>query len=135
MNITPDQADRLEQEATGGRWGIEQHGPEYFPQVFAYHREDGLLLSTPITDNGIVEDGDARLIAAAPDLAQTIAGMTEEWGVQVKERTGWVPVGIYSPDLLWAPTRESAEYVASGIHKSLETRLVRRLVGPVEEAE
>lgn len=69
------------------------------------------------------------------DAAATIAGMTEEWGVQVKERTGWVPVGIYSPDLLWASARESAEYVASGIHKSLETRLVRRLVGPVQVVE
>lgn len=66
-----------------------------------------------------------ELWESAYDLAQTIAGMTEEWGVEY--------LGHVSQ---WG-SRESAEdelgyYLRTGV---FIPRLVRRLVGPVEEAE
>lgn len=74
MNITPDQARALLDGATPGPWTMHRYVPEDFIRVTGEDLKD-------IAANGVVEDGDARIIAAAPDLAQTIAGMNEEWGV------------------------------------------------------
>jgi hypothetical protein len=114
MTITPDQADRLKKNATSGPWTAYREYPEYFMQVYSDKDKSG------ITDNGVVEDADAALIAAAPDLAQTIAGMEWEWGVLR-------PWGETS----WFQKEEHAREW----QKELGTPLVRRLVGPVEEAE
>lgn len=111
MTITPDQADQWAQRATDGPWSID---PDY-----------GTVEPDVISGEGCrfeASDEDLALIAAAPDLARTIAGMRWEYAVE--------HLGHVSP---WG-SRESAE---DDLRYYLRTsmfipHLVRRLVGPVE---
>ena len=128
MTITPDQARELLYGATPGPWGRTGMG--------ALTDTDGkVLVHDP---DGNMDDSDANLAAAAPDLAQTIAGMTEEWGVSranalfpVREEEH--PMGAH-----FTPDRAEAEGVRDRMAKlnpHTHYRLVRRLVGPVEVKE
>ena len=126
MTITPDQARELLDRATPGPWIMHRYVPEDYIRVTGEDLKD-------IADNGVVEDGDAHLIAAAPDLAQTIAGMRWEYAVEMMEEE-WEVVGLYGPDEPWG-----SEADARGAMKAWRSprpiRLVRRLVGPVEVTE
>jgi hypothetical protein len=74
-------------------------------------------------------NGDPELIAAAPDLAQTIAGMEWEWGVERDYRSGTETA------VLWFSCEDDARQEIDNPHRQHgNPRLVRRLVGPVEEA-
>ena len=86
MTVTPDQAGDLLPGTTPGPWMMHRDVPEDFIRVTGDDLKD-------IAANGVVEDADARLIAAAPDLAQTVAGMTEEWGVRFPDASEWWPGG------------------------------------------
>lgn len=132
MTITPDQADRLKRDATDGPWMLDQQDPDEAPMIMSTRVENGLIIGTYIAEC-VEEDGDARLIAAAPDMAETIAGMEYEYAAQVKERGEWFYIGLYGPDEPWGPEEDVREYqVRCQIPGA---RLVRRLVGPVEVAE
>ena len=75
---------------------------------------------------------DADLAAAAPDLAQTIAGMRWEYAVETMAEGRWEDIWN-----LWSTEKEAREEYADLIHddEDGDYRLVRRLVGPVEVAE
>ena len=80
MNITPDQASELLDGATPGPWMLDQQDPDEFPMIMSMRVENGLVTGTYIAES-VEEDGDARLIAAAPDLAQTVI----EQGKRIEE--------------------------------------------------
>ena len=122
MNITPDQADQWAQGATEGPWC---YMPGKWGRGGSLFLGDGFALATSDGGMGDVEwnnpEGNLPLIAAAPDLAQTIAGMRWEYGVEQAIGT-----------TQWFRSRPMAEAHAQ-VHGCF--RLVRRLVGPVEVAE
>lgn len=116
MTITPEQARELLDGATPGPWEA------LFDNEAIETDASTVLCNT----DGAVEWGrntehDVPLAAAAPDLAQTIAGMRTEWGVE--QATGTTQ---------WFRSRPMAEAHAE-VHGCF--RLVRRLVGPVEVTE
>ena len=124
MTITPDQADQWAQRATDGPWSID---PDY-----------GTVEPDVISGEGCrfeASDEDLALIAAAPDLAQAIAGMTEEWGVE-RDRPGSAYIdGTVARLIAWFGDEASARKACAMLPRGGNPRLVRRLVGPVEEAE
>ena len=117
-DITPEKADRLKQDATDGPWEIH---PDY-----------GTVEPDVISGEGcrfVASDADLDLIAAAPDLAKTIAGMRWEYAVELLYDGEWGDIG--EP---WSTEEEARERYALLSHANSigVYRLVRRLVGPVE---
>ena len=116
MTITPDQAQNLLDRATPGLWTRTTMGA-------IIDSAGKPLVHGP---DGNMYDGDATLAAASPDLAQTIAGMTEVWAVEEQaDDGGWWRITT------WHMNREDLD----SFHDRPGRRLVRRLVGPVEVAE
>lgn len=120
MTVTPEQADRLNKARTPGKW-VADTLDEDFPNVMAVREEDGLITGKPITD-GIWEEGDAALIAAAPDMAETIAGMTWEWRIEEWSGDYWYPCGEWDAD----------ESTFDGYTARRGERLVGRPIGSVK---
>jgi len=138
MTITPAQADKWAQRATDGPWMLNPHG--------CILVDDGT--DDPPGPHGFIgtmyrndpdDTANGELMAAAPELAQTIAGMTEEWGVDADGNALFPvneeghPMGSY-----FTPDRTEAEGVRDRMAKltpHVRYRLVRRLVGPVEVTE
>ena len=133
MIITPDQAQNLLDGATPGPWAWQTNeydsrnagGPNRDYDSLgpkggkpALETQDGEDYASWVN----ISEADKELIAAAPDLAQTIAGMRWEYAVE--------HLGHVSP---WG-SRESAEddlryYLRASM---FIPHLVRRLVGPAE---
>lgn len=128
MNITPDQAGDLLPGITPGPWEI--------------HPDHGTVEPDVIGGEGCrfeASDTDLDLIAAAPDLAQTIAGMTEQWRHEAWHDRGdgigpWRSL-CWPHDDGWRNTRESADFDLAQAEGTFKHRLVRRLAGPVEVVE
>ena len=116
MTITPDQADQWAQTATDGPWCVHTD-----PDGTLIHDDTGNMCIAVEQAGSDYRKADLDLAAAAPDLAQTIAGMRWEWGVE--QATGTTQ---------WFGSRPMAEAHAE-VRGAF--RLVRRLVGPVEVAE
>ena len=110
MTITPDQARELLDGATPGPWDA------------SFDNEADATRLYPWGGDEEIEDTDSwELARRAPELAQTIAGMQTEWGVE--QATGTTQ---------WFRSRPMAEAHAE-VRGAF--RLVRRLVGPAEVAE
>lgn len=128
MSITPDQAGRLKRDATDGPWEAYDpgdgtarlYGPDnarLIRHVSGGTAAAGSFMSRP----------DGKLAAAAPDLAQTIAGMRWEYAVEHEHSPGnWHQV------TQWGPEENPYQ---PGYGPGDDERIVRRLVGPVEVAE
>lgn len=114
MTTTPEQARELIDGAVPGPWDASFDDESDATRLYQWGEDEE------------IEDSESwELARNAPDLAQTIAGMRWEYGV---EHLGHVS--------RWG-SRESAEddfsyYFRTG---SFIPRLVRRLVGPVEVVE
>jgi hypothetical protein len=82
------------------------------------------------------EGGDATpLLMEARHLAQAIAGMTEEWGVE-RDRPGSAYIdGTVARLIAWFGDEASARKACAMLPRGGNPRLVRRLVGPVEVVE
>lgn len=116
MTITPDEARDQLDGATPGPWTLGASPFEVWSVVPTDLGPDhGNLLGTFATEE------DADLACTAPDLAHTIAGMRWQIGVHAGDED------------IWAETPEE-EALAVMAGKRPEVRLIRRLVGPVEEA-
>ena len=124
MNITPEQARSFAEEAT---LKVETLTHIEKDQVFySLVTDDDRLVATDL------DKGDAELLAIAPDLAQTIAGMAWQHAVEVYNADAkcWIQSSN------WISHREVAERdidAYSRAYGGAPTRLVRRLVGPAEE--
>ncbi|WP_312980982.1 hypothetical protein [Corynebacterium sp.] len=144
MTITPDQARELLDGATPGPWDVlllsaTKEAVNVLVGEDAV-QGDGECLAT--FDSGFGGDpewanpeGNLPLIAAAPDLAQTIAGMTEEWGVE-RDRPGTAYIdGTVARWITWIGDEARARKACVISPRGGNPRLVRRLVGPVEVVE
>ena len=131
MSITPEQARELLDGATPGPWRSEYDNEiiETNTSIVLYNTDGDVSWGHNI-------EHDVPLIAAAPDLAQTIAGMTEQWRHEAWHDRGdgvgpWRSLG-WPHDDGWRNTRESADFDLEQADGTFKHRLVRRLVGPVE---
>lgn len=125
MNITPEQADQWAQEATDGPWEMEERDALMNARSFILRKPGVPGIRASVTTYG--HNGDPELIAAAPELAQTIAGMRWQWGLERDYRYGT------ETDTVWFPSEDEAREDLSNPHRQHgNPRLVRRLVGPPE---
>ena len=70
MNITPDQADRLKQDATDGPWFVHTD-PDDVDGTYIYNDPGHMCVAIePLGSD--YRPADLELAAAAPDLAQTV---------------------------------------------------------------
>ena len=126
MNITPEQADKWAQRATDGPWYV--HTDLDDPDgTFIYDDPGRMCIAVEPAGSDYLE-ADLTLAAAAPDLAQTIAGMRWEWRCEADFDGTWAGLTTWesSPDYARATMQRRHRY---------PVRLVRRLVGPVEVTE
>lgn len=110
--MTPEEARALREDATPGPWGLE--------------RIDG---DTHVIFQGMPrepEEWDMPLIAAAPELAELVAGLRYEYAVAGVDNDGKT-----IPPKTWFPNRYEANIAAMCVN-TVETRIVRRLVGDQE---
>lgn len=135
MTITPDQAQELLDVATPGPWRAlhdqwEDGDGTPCEDFYVLGGPDGILHTEdfdPDTHNPVAN---TTLAAAAPDLAQTIAGMEWQWSVEKHDGHRWSRHGG------WVGPESIARLRLRKVREDGETaRLVRRLVGPGEEAE
>ena len=127
MTITPDQARELLDGATTGPWRAlhdqwEDEGGTTCEDFYVLGGPDGILYTEdfdPDTHNPVAN---TALAAAAPALAQTIAGMKTEYAVQTKE--GGLTQLYYGRDLVWTDIKLTAEQVAHEIGGTVVRRYV-----------
>ncbi|WP_334137005.1 hypothetical protein [Corynebacterium variabile] len=130
MTITPEQADRWAQTATAGPWYVHTD-----PDGTLIHDDTGNMCIAVERAGSDYLEADLHLAAAAPELAQTIAGMTEEWGVE-RDRPGTAYIdGTVARWINWVGDEARARKACVISPRGGNPRLVRRLVGPVEMTE
>lgn len=127
--MTPEQARGLRNNATPGPWELE--------------RIDGFLHVVLPTGNGAPEECDLPLIAAAPALAELVAGLRYEYAVQIEDVAGETRLaksahGTTSDiNAAWwtsAPNTALADHWRERTNAD-DVRIVRRLVGEPEVVE
>ena len=139
--MTPEKARELFENATPGPWVCVDENEEY-PRVARVGYKD-------ITNDA--ENYNATLIAAAPELAEIVAGMRFMYCVAVEMPHGtgylaedidgdiWVHSDHHFPAVMWFAWDKDAEDVAyfwNREHPERATaRVVRRLVSEPEEVE
>ena len=132
MTITPNQDDQWAQEATDGPWYVHTD-PDDGVTKFILGDGGDMCIAVAVAGSDYMEAG-LDLIAAAPDLAQAIAGM--RWEYAVENLNGDIldlNDDAYSDvETLWTWQREVAEETHAAEYGST---LVRRLTGPVEVVE
>lgn len=116
MTDITDQADQWAQTATPGPWYV--HTDPDDPDGTYIYDDAGNMCIAVAPAGSDYREADLDMIAAAPDLAQTIAGMRWEYGAE--QATGTTQ---------WFGSRPMAEAYAEARGAY---RLVRRLVGPTE---
>lgn len=134
MTITPEQADRLKKNATDGPWMLNQQGCILVDDGTDAPPGPHGFIGTMWKNGHPDEEANGLLMAAAPDLAHTIAGMTWQHAVEVYNADAkcWIQSSN------WISNRKVAEQdidAYSRAYGGAPTRLVRRLVGPVEVTE
>ncbi|WP_010120175.1 hypothetical protein [Corynebacterium nuruki] len=122
--ITPDQAQTLLDGATPGPWKKrrDRDGTPIAVVVSAGPTDRHHIMTAEPACSEERAQADTGLIAAAPALAQTIAGMKTEYAVQTKE--GSLTQLYYGRDLVWTDTKLTAEQVAHEIGGTVVRRYV-----------
>lgn len=128
--MTPDKARELLENATAGPWDHEGHSCMCHACVVMVRNGDEVAVCRTMADN-------ARLIAAAPDLAKLVAGMRYEYTVRVGG-SHWLRESDDSKLVLTIdPTRALRHYqqrimealaAAAAVKFEQQCRVVRRLV-------
>ena len=124
MTITPDQAQTLLDGATPGPWKKrrDRDGTPIAVVVSAGPTDRHHIMTAEPACSEERAQADTGLIAAAPDLAQTIAGMTAQYAVQSK--TGALTQLYYGRDVIWTDTELTARQVAHEIGGTVVRRFV-----------
>lgn len=141
LRVGPEQAQELLTGSEPGPWEVIAEYTDGEPRPYDSHRirtESGVYV-------GIMHGQDAPLTAAAPDLAETIAGMRWEYAVQVSNDGGesWrfahgAAKATFDPidPCWWFRTEEEArDFAKFRAPKRGHARVVRRLVSDVEVVE
>lgn len=140
--MTPEKARKLREKATPGPWERHPDNPRMLCNLdrkFAVHAE-------LVKNRGLEPDpedvANTELIAAAPELAELVAGLRYEYAVQnietgafLREEYDGVVVNTSDPSAAdWDTNFERAEAYAVWMTKyePIEYRVVRRLVGEPE---
>ena len=133
--ISPEQARELLTGGEPGPWeliGEYQDGEPRPDESYLIHTRGGKHM-------GIMHGKDAALTAAAPDLAETIAGMTYEYTVYVYLGEKHIIQWSFEEDSHvgdWTGDLDKAEYVRDSLAKEgRRARVVRRLVSYPEVVE
>lgn len=126
--MTPEKAQELRKRATPGPWERHPDNPRMLCNLdrkFAVHAE-------LVKNRGLEPDpedvANTELIAAAPELAEIVAGLRYEYTVQVKCDGAWV----MEEDSYWGTYSVAAVRSCRTYEPS---RIVRRLVGEPEVVE
>lgn len=133
--ISPERSRELREGAQRGPWKAvdEDDNGKKRPDT------SRLMRSASGEYLGIMHGQDAHLAAAAPDLAETIAGMTYEYTVYVYLGERHIIQWSFEEDSHvgeWTGERDTAEYVRDAlINEGRQARLVRRLVTAPEVIE
>lgn len=130
MTITPDQADRMKRNATDGPWFVHTD-PDDVDGTFI-HDDLGHMCVAIEPRGSDYRPDDLELAAAAPEMAETIAGMTEEWGVERDLPWSAYIDGTVARGITWIGDEARARKACVIPPRGGNPRLVRRLVGPVE---
>lgn len=147
-HVSPEWAQKLLQDTTPERWQFRQDVadlPDGTQEIGHIVHADG----TPLFEcwDGVIDThpGNLPLAAAAPELAQLVAGMRYEYAVQVSSDGGetWrfahgATKAIFDPikPCWWFRTEEEAQDFAKfRTTKRSSARVVRRLVTDVEVVE
>lgn len=78
----------------------------------------------------------ARLLEAAPNLAKQVAGLTEEWGVQIGDQGLACMVFLNGTTDIWGTEKHArAEYAVQASRFDGAARMVRRYVSAGAVAE
>ena len=121
--MTPEEARNLLKHTTPGPWEVSSSRSVVGINIMMYS-------ASPETER---QRADTALIAAAPDMAATLAGMHEEWGVR------W-PADDISPEwTAWGfrSAEDACEHIvdlSAPDKPSPDIRIVRRYVTKEEEA-
>lgn len=128
--IGPERAKELREGAQPGPWEYK------YPHV---ETMGGLsLLTVADPEYGVINEGDGPLVAAAPDLAETIAGMTYEYTVYVYGDGKLIMQCGFEDDEVagWTDNFTVAAYLRESlVEDGRDARLVRRLVTAPEVVE
>lgn len=132
--MTPEEARDLEPGTTDEPWKLlyrDTH-PNDIPANVIIGEDEEALATYDDGYGGNPEwanpSGNLPLIAAAPDMRATIAALRWEYAIESQWSTGG-----WANTTGWFPTPERAR--ADLFLDDMPTRLVRRLVGPVEVVE
>lgn len=130
--MTPEEARDLEPGTTPGPWEVERYDGFGAPITNSI----GPIMSACNCDGLYVEDADANLAAAAPDMRATIAALRWGYAVEVRpdEDSEWQHAGPWWDTIEKARAWRGTAVIRIG-HPHARDRLVRRPVGPVEVVE
>lgn len=148
--MTPEKARALREDATPGPWEVEEFDEQYAgcPPTTKFYlgSDDFQNIATAETTERHYDQTRANfaLIAAAPELAEIVAGLRYEYAVQVNDRE-WLRENDEGRFVLTGdPMRAIRHYhpvITAAIAKKAsarfgcECRIVRRLVGDAEVTE
>lgn len=141
--VTPQEAQRLLDEI--------DFPSEKWEHTFICHLEESKIVGDQGTIIGVLNEGegshctdsDLDLVAAAPELARTVAGLREEYFIEVElpafsGGTEWVQIQDDGHQSAIYQTAEAAEHnrqKALELYGALRTRIVRRYVSEPEVIE
>lgn len=130
MTITPQQAQELLEGTTPGPWIKTQEGLSH-PVGYVIDR----VLYDSSDYQGAVDDPNADLVCAAPDMAEQIAGMRPEYRAEFQTAAGqWFPTPHRcSCSSGWGTKQQAARHAADWKADGYAARIVRRLVSKPEE--
>ena len=137
--MTPEQASQLLDGTTPGPWGFDTQTYEEpcYPELVVdfqvtTHNGNQVAVQTDFDSDAYESGRNFNLIAAAPDMAAMIAGMTTEYAVQGKAPNSdeWITLSQWSEEL---PSSElelgiTLTYEDTGETYQVDTRIVMRYV-------
>ena len=131
--ISPERARELREGAQPGPW-------VYNRPIVETNGGRGLLTAAD-PEYGVIDEGDGPLVAAAPELAETIAGMHWEYAMQGLDDYGVWRFSDFTGRLLFAHETDRTSWYREPItQKHIERikpgwRIVRRMVTDPEVVE
>lgn len=141
--VTPQEAKQLldEIDFPSEKW---EHTPACHSRESRIVGDRGTLIGVRNEGEGShCTDSDLDLVAAAPELARTVAGLREEYLIEVElpeisGGTEWVQIQDDGHQAAIYQTAEAAEHNrqrALELYGALRTRIVRRYVSDPEEVQ